>query len=119
MFTLFAISLAMIVLATHLTLLLTAHNWNLSSLVLAGQPAADASVLPPGFRVLPDSNGYDGQFYYRLSIEPFSNQKNAHGITFESPVYRASRIGYPLLVHVLTGGNPAWVPIPPKIPIMI
>jgi hypothetical protein len=50
--------------------------------------------------------GYDGQYYYRLAIAPFSTAPVVAGVRFDYPAYRQQRIGYPLLVHVLSGGNP-------------
>lgn len=48
-----------------------------------------------------DHYGYDGQFFYRLAVEPFSTAERVDGIAFDAPAYRQQRIGYPLLAHVL------------------
>ena len=50
--------------------------------------------------------GYDGQYYYRLALAPFSTAPVVGSVRFDYPAYRQQRIGYPLLVHVLSAGNP-------------
>jgi hypothetical protein len=55
------------------------------------------------------SAGYDGQFYYRLAIVPFSTAPTVAGVRFDYPVYRSQRILYPLVVNVLSGGDPCRV----------
>ena len=47
--------------------------------------------------------GYDGQFVYRLAIEPFTTAVTGHGITFYQPGYRQQRIMTGLLAHVVSG----------------
>jgi hypothetical protein len=52
-----------------------------------------------------DRVGYDGQFYYFLAADP------SHGPDYiESPGTIASRIGYPMTVRALSGGNASVVP---------
>ena len=60
-------------------------------------------------------SGYDGQFVYRLTIDPFTTQVTGHGITFDRPAYRQQRIMTALLAHVAH-----WVPgISPAIALII
>ena len=67
--------------------------------------------LPPGFMVAdPNSAGYDGQFYYRLALNPFNWSKTAYGITMDEP-YRYTRIGYPLLAWLASFGQHSLVPL--------
>src|SRR5438045_758555 len=47
--------------------------------------------------------GYDGQFVYRLAIEPFTTAVTGHGITFYQPGYRQQRIMTGLLAHFVSG----------------
>ena len=49
--------------------------------------------------------GYDGQFYYFLAVDP-ANGKNY--MDNQGVIY--SRIGYPMTVRALSGGNPVLVP---------
>jgi hypothetical protein len=49
--------------------------------------------------------GYDGQFYYFLAVDP------SHGPDYiEAPGTIASRIGYPMTVRALSGGNASLIP---------
>ena len=49
--------------------------------------------------------GYDGQFYYFLALDP------RHGKDYiESPGIVYSRIGYPITVRALSGGNASVIP---------
>jgi hypothetical protein len=41
------------------------------------------------------TNGYDGQFYYRLALDPLTHQATAFHITLDNPPYRQQRIGLP------------------------
>ena len=41
------------------------------------------------------TNGYDGQFYYRLALGPLTHQATAFHITLDNPPYRQQRIGLP------------------------
>ena len=50
--------------------------------------------------------GYDGQFYYRLALEPFSNEKYVQGISFDHPPWRQQRILLPVLTWSIARGKP-------------
>jgi hypothetical protein len=49
--------------------------------------------------------GYDGQFVYRLALEPFTTHMWGHGMKLDLPAYRQQRIMTALLGHVV-----AWLP---------
>jgi hypothetical protein len=67
--------------------------------------------LPPSLMIAdPNSAGYDGQFYYRLALNPFNWAKTAYGITMDQP-YRYTRIGYPLLTWLVSFGQHDLVPV--------
>jgi hypothetical protein len=67
--------------------------------------------LPPGMRIGdPGAAGYDGQFYYRLALNPFNWSKTAYGITMDQP-YRYTRIGYPLVSWIVSFGQHDLVPV--------
>ncbi len=64
--------------------------------------------------ILPNSFGYDGEFYYRLALDPFTAKKIDYGIGLDDPPYRMQRIGYPLLAWAVSLGNArilSWVMI--------
>lgn len=71
----------------------------------AGDYFADASETPANLVVLSDSFGYDGQFYYRIALNPFTRQKTEFGIEIGSPRYRYQRILYPLLAWIFSFGS--------------
>ncbi len=86
-----------------------ADGGDVSRLVRASPPFADASRVPPGLTVADD--GYDGMFYYRLALDPFTTERTADGITLDLPAYRQQRIAYPLLAWAASGGDPSRVPL--------
>jgi len=53
--------------------------------------------------------GYDGQFYYRLALQPWNLARSAHGITFDYAL-RRQRIMYSWLTWILSGGQAVAVP---------
>jgi hypothetical protein len=56
-------------------------------------------------RTIDNKTGYDGQFYYFLAADW------KHGRDYmDSPGFIYSRIGYPMTVRALSGGNPAVIP---------
>lgn len=88
-------------------LVLAAHG-NISELVLAGRSFVDPALAPAGLHVFPGS-GYDGQFYYRLAVDPTAFGLRAHGIRLDNP-FRLQRIGYPVIVWLASAGRAALVP---------
>jgi hypothetical protein len=56
------------------------------------------------------SAGYDGQFYYRLALDPANWNHTAFGITMDQS-YRYTRIGYPLLAWIFSLGQHQLVPV--------
>jgi len=66
--------------------------------------------LPPGVLIAdPGQAGYDGQFYYRLALNPFNWSKTAYGITMDQS-YRYTRVGYPLVSWLGSFGQHDLVP---------
>jgi hypothetical protein len=53
--------------------------------------------------------GYDGQFYYRLALQPWDLAWSAHGITFDYAL-RRQRVMYSWLAWIVSGGQAAAVP---------
>lgn len=89
---------------------LRTFNFIPSYFVNAGKMFCDLSSVPKNL-VIVKKLGYDGQFYYRFSLNPFSSKKTEFGITIDSPPYRHQRILYPFLVWLFSlGGKPKLVP---------
>jgi len=90
---------------------LALHGGDPSAFVVAGGTYTDAARLPPGLHVLvPRADGYDGQWYYRLALDPWTAAVAGHGIRFDNPAYRQQRIVYPLLAWAVSFGRPALLP---------
>lgn len=85
--------------------------YDFSSFVTAGDVYCDPAHVPPGLTVLRNSPGFDGQFYYRLALNPFTSQPSEFGITIDAPPLRHQRILYPLLAWIFSQGSPSRVPI--------
>lgn len=76
--------------------LLLAADGDLGSFVGAGDLLSSETPLP-----LQPGAGYDGQFYYRMAIEPLNFDASAAGVILDSEM-RLQRIGYPALVWLLS-----------------
>jgi hypothetical protein len=82
---------------------------DISRFILVGRHFATVSQLPPGVAVSP-TYGYDGQFYYRLALNPANFSHIAYGIRLDQP-YRFVRIGYPWLTWLASAGQHVLVPV--------
>jgi len=82
-----------------------------SFFVVAGPLAADPAHTLPNLHVFTSGATYDGQFFYRLALEPWTNARTAYGITLDVPAYRQQRLLYPLLAWTLTGGSWQLTPV--------
>jgi hypothetical protein len=85
-----------------------AHK-GLGNFVIAGSLFASRRLVPKNLPVRAGL-GYDGEFYYRLALDPFDLARSAVGITFDS-FSRTERIGYPFLAWLVAGGQHAPVPL--------
>ena len=103
----------LIVLATSLSFvalrLWVAAGGNITEFVRAAWPYSHRAQVPPGLFVFA-TDGYDGQFYYRLALDPADLRRTAFGITLDAP-FRLQRIGYPALTWLVALGHRAWVPV--------
>jgi hypothetical protein len=86
---------------------LALQHFDPSVFVVAGDYWVDAAGTDVTLRVKPDSDGYDGQFYYRMAQHPFATARTAHGISFDHPGKRMERILFPLLAWMVSFGQPA------------
>ena len=82
---------------------------DITRFILVGRHFATPSQLPPGIAVAP-TYGYDGQFFYRLALNPVNFSHIAYGIRVDQP-YRYMRIGYPWLTWLVSFGQHALVPV--------
>ncbi len=82
---------------------------HLSLFIMAGHVYTHRAELPRGLLLVP-SAGYDGQFYYRLALDPANWHPTAFGITMDQS-YRYSRIGYPVLAWIFSLGQHQLVPV--------
>jgi hypothetical protein len=85
-----------------------AHG-SISRFILIGRHFATPSQLPHGMPVA-RTYGYDGQFFYRLALNPLNFHHTAYGIIMDRP-YRYMRIGYPVLTWLVSAGQHALVPV--------
>jgi len=102
--------LAMIVYAALLSPAWIAAGYDFSVFVIAGDRFVSAADLPSPLIVRPASDGYDGQFYYRIALDPFDFSRTAYGVTLDGIAWRLQRIGYPLLAWIVSFGRPEALP---------
>jgi hypothetical protein len=82
-----------------------------SIFIVAGDKFVDGSRTIFPVKILKNSYGYDGQFYYRFALAPFDTSQPGYGIRIDNPPYRMQRIVYPVLAWLLSAGQPrftAW-----------
>lgn len=88
--------------------LLVAANGDVSQYVVAGHVHTNAAEVRPKIHVF-DTEGYDGQFYWRLATNPSELDSTPYrGVQFDSSL-RVSRIGYPTIAWMLALGQSDWV----------
>lgn len=85
------------------------NHFDPSMFIVAGAPFVDVDKTPTRIIVHP-LPGYDGQFYYRLALNPFTAERTASGVTFNSPPWRMQRIIYPVLAWIVSAGHPGFAP---------
>ncbi len=89
---------------------LAAHRFDLSTFIVAGDRFVDASHTLSPIDVRAHSAGYDGEFFYRLALDPLSFQPAAYGVTLDKPAFRMARILYAALAWAVSLGRTAAVP---------
>lgn len=86
-----------------------AHG-DLTRFIDAGNSFVNPSKAPRGLHIVPGT-GYDGEFYYRLALDPANLHRTAYGITFDN-ASRLQRVTYSTLAWLFAGGGQrAVVPI--------
>ncbi len=96
--------------AIVLAALLIRDHGNASRIVHAGPPWTSGQSAPHFLAIRPPDQAYDGQFFYRLGVAPFSTAKTVSGVTFDLPALRNARWLSGGLAWLLSGGRPAGVP---------
>lgn len=81
-----------------------------SVFILAGDHVVDRAQARHRIAMIPDSYGYDGQYFYRLAVAPWSTADKVEGVSFDVPAKRMLRILYPILARGLALGQDALVP---------
>lgn len=99
-----------VVYAAFILLRLSYFSFDPSVFITAGDRFINPDFLPHKIIVLEKSAGYDGQFYYRLALDPFTSKAEDFGVKIDGPAYRHQRILYPFLVWLASFGHSAWVP---------
>ncbi len=107
--TLIVVLITFLVYFAILIIFLSRHNYNPGTLIHIGSKFIENAYVDPKLPVNYEY-GYDGQFYYRLALEP-SYRDSSHGPYLDAPAYRMQRIFYPLLVHILSFGKRNIVPV--------
>ncbi len=82
------------------------HRWgqqHITKFIMSGKIYSHPAQMFPKI-VHVNYKGYDGQFYYRLALNPFNWHRTAYGITMDHP-YRYTRIGYPLVAWAMSLGG--------------
>lgn len=89
---------------------LARHGFVAGSLVHAGEMFTSGLEVPANVPIAVGSAGYDGQFYYRLALDPFLEQVSL-GPRLDRPAYRHQRILYPLLARAVALGRWEHIPV--------
>jgi hypothetical protein len=79
-----------------------AHDGDETVFILAGDGVTDP-VANPDLFVVRDADGYDGQRYFRLALNPTTSAVEEFGISFDRPAYWQRRIVYPVVVWAVSG----------------
>jgi hypothetical protein len=95
-----------VLLALFVALRIAGTGGDPSVFVHAGDRYVDAQVAPAELTVRRDSVGYDGQFVYRLALDPLTSVQRDFGIAFDTAQYRQQRIGLPALAWVVDRTTP-------------
>jgi hypothetical protein len=100
-----------LVVLVFVTVRLASHGGDLSAFVVAGDQFVDPRTAPSELAVHRASSGYDGQFVYRLALDPFTDRPSAHGITLDNPPYRQQRLVLPLVAWLVDHATPLPLPL--------
>jgi len=102
--------LAAVLAVTFVGALLVRAAGDPSLLVHAGPPWTQVDGARGSLTVQPADKAFDGQFFYRLGVDPWSTDRTVDGVTFDLPSLRNARWGYGGLAYVASAGDPDLVP---------
>ena len=88
---------------------LASGGWDFSYFISAGDKNTNPQEHPYDIKILKDSDGYDGQYFYHLALKPWTTHDYEFGID-NALAYRKQRILYPVVSYLLALGQPEWVP---------
>jgi hypothetical protein len=74
---------------------------SLGGFVVASDDFVNPGGTPDALPVVTDTGGYDGQFVYRLAVDPWTALAVEHGVELDNPAYRQQRIATPVLAWTL------------------
>jgi len=92
------------------------NDFDFSHFIIAGNTFVNSAQLTEPIKILkkcgPEERcgGYDGQFYYRLALDPLTSQRTDYGITIDLPALRHQRVLYPFLARIFSLGVNSAVP---------
>ncbi|WP_421121028.1 hypothetical protein ACE2AJ_07055 [Aquihabitans daechungensis] len=90
--------------------LLVRSDGDPSRLVHAGPPWTSAEAARGSLTVQEADQAFDGQFFYRLGVSPWSTEDEVAGVRNDLPSLRNARWGYGALAWVVSAGDPDLVP---------
>jgi len=102
---------AMILYGIFMIARLANHNYDWSYFIAAGDYYVNEKEVPIPITVKQHSFGYDGQFYFRMALDPFPSKQKDFGIQIDSPPYRLQRWLYPITVHILSFSRAELIPM--------
>ena len=106
----FCILLVASLYATFIFTRLAGYVWQPTAFLCIGKEFVyDGNALPV-HAVINSSYGYDGQFFFRLALDPITRSQYGLGIVIDRPAYRQQRILYPMLAYLLAFGRARYVP---------
>ncbi|HEX3981613.1 MAG TPA: hypothetical protein VHW93_10320, partial [Acidimicrobiales bacterium] len=88
--------------------LMVAAHGNVTMFIVAGSAHTTPAVVDRGIAVRAGS-GYDGQFYYRMALDPLDMSRTAFGVRLDT-ISRLERVGYPVAAWLLAAGRSSLVP---------
>jgi hypothetical protein len=101
--------LLLVVAAYLIFLVLRLQRVDITAFIVAGEQFVERDALLAPI-LIQHPIGYDGQFYYRLALNPLTREPMADGVQLDSPLYRHRRILYPSLTWLLSLGQARLVP---------
>ena len=67
---------------------LAKYQGDVTRFITAGDRYTQEADTPITVAVSPQLDGYNGQFYFRLALDPLTHKRTAFGITLDLPAYR-------------------------------